>query len=366
MTNTVVKSDKMQSIQLLRALAVVAVIISHISHELKNLLANKLTTFDDKLFPGDFGVDLFFVISGFIMLYTTQNSFGRAGETYSFLRRRVLRIVPFYWIATTLMIIAVMMFPGSVNTATSDIWQWITSYFFIPYARESDGLIRPVLGIGWSLQYEMLFYAIFAIGLFWKRAIGLVFIVAAPFVIIAIGYFFDLQGSLWSFLRHPMTTEFSIGVMIGYLYIKGFRVPKIVGWAILVAAMIILALLPGFNETIEYYRHVYYGLPAAMILAWAVLARDHDTFSVHKFFLEIGETSYATYLTHPFVVGIVSMMAKYTGFLDSFSATSIILNFSIVVLVGSLIVGYVSHYILDLPLTKWLGRLWPAPKRSAG
>ena len=106
------------------------------------------------------------------------------------------------------------------------------------------------------------------------------------------------------------------------------------------------------------------GIPAAMIVTWAVLATDHDVSKVSKIWLEIGETSYATYLTHPFVIGIFSILAKRSGFLDQFSAVSIIAIFSIVVMLSSLLCGYIAHYIIDLPITRYFSKLWPAPKTS--
>jgi len=87
-------------------------VISHISHELVNLLAEKTKTFNQKLFPGDFGVDLFFVISGFIMVFTCWNKFGQPKEVLNFARKRLIRIVPLYWIMTTLMIFVVILLPN--------------------------------------------------------------------------------------------------------------------------------------------------------------------------------------------------------------------------------------------------------------
>ena len=108
--------SKLEIIQLLRALAVLCVVISHIAHELAAMLFGKVANFNAKLFPGDFGVDLFFVISGFIMVYTCWNSFQRENATLDFMKRRIIRIVPLYWVATSLMILAVLLFPQKINT----------------------------------------------------------------------------------------------------------------------------------------------------------------------------------------------------------------------------------------------------------
>ncbi|MFK7903097.1 MAG: acyltransferase family protein [Nitratireductor sp.] len=353
-----VVEQKLLSIQLLRALAVLAVMISHIAYELKNLLINSQVSIDDKLFPGDFGVDLFFVISGFIMIYTTQGYFGEKGQAWSFIRRRIIRIVPLYWTVTCLMIVAVMIFPASIRTATSDVWQWFCSFFFIPYAREGDGLIRPVLGIGWSLQYEMFFYAIFAVGLLFKRSVGLILIVAAPFVFWGSSYIIGSSSTLWAFIGHPIIIEFSIGVVLGYLYLRGFRIPKVIGWMNLFIAFSILAALPGFGEELARSRHFYYGIPAAMFVCWAVLTRSHDQATVSRGWIEIGETSYATYLTHPFVIGITALIVKKMDLVEVLSPYNLIVGYSMVVILASLSVGYLTHYLFDLPITRFIAKIW--------
>src|SRR5690606_35041003 len=103
---------------------------------------------------------------GFEMVYVTLGATGSAADAWSFMRKRIIRVVPLYWIMTTVMILVVVVLPNRVYTASSDWHVWLASYFFVPYARESDGLVRPVLGLGWTLQYEAYFYLLFAIGLF--------------------------------------------------------------------------------------------------------------------------------------------------------------------------------------------------------
>lgn|GEM_PF-5837356 len=117
-----------------------------------------------------------------------------------------------------------------VNTATSDLGQWIASYLFIPYARESDGLIRPVLGLGWSLQYYLLFYFLFGIGLLLSRVKGIV--LASGLLValcIAANLLLNESGISSTFIRfvsHPIILEFAAGVLIGYCYMKQLKMSE--------------------------------------------------------------------------------------------------------------------------------------------
>ena len=145
------------AIQVLRALAATAVVCAHFQMDLGRLL-NARDALPD-LTLGHAGVDLFFVISGFVMVYASEPMFGRAGGSWQFMTRRLIRIVPVYWLASTLylvMALAIPVFEKSYSTASV-----VASYLFIPWPR-LDGIMQPLVGQGWTLNYEMFFYAIFA------------------------------------------------------------------------------------------------------------------------------------------------------------------------------------------------------------
>lgn len=350
------RESRLDNIQLLRAVAVFCVLISHVAFELKRLLADKVTTFNDKFFPGDFGVDLFFIISGFIMVYTCWDKFADKGASVDFVKRRLVRIVPLYWITTSLMIAIIIAMPDKVHSATSDIWQWITSYLFVPYAREGDGFIRPVLGLGWSLQYEMAFYAVFAIGLFFSRNLGMFIVIGG---VIAMYLLANVAGdgtTLARFIGHQIILEFSLGAILGGLYMTGSRLSKRVCVAMAVTGVGLLLLSPNFNEFVDANRLIYYGFPAMLIVSAVVFHESKTTAKVPGSALLIGETSYSIYLTHPFVVGIMAMLVGKLGLLETASAMQIFFIYGVGTVLLSLIVGIAGHYILDAPLTNWIKR----------
>ncbi len=132
---------KIESIQSLRAFAALSVVLTHMS------IINS----------GGFGVDIFFIISGFLMMYSTEK--GTAG----YWKKKIIRIVPFYWIMTIFTVLAVKIMPNLFNSYEVSWIYLIKSLLFIPY--EHNGIYQPVLGLGYTLNYEMLFYVFFFISI---------------------------------------------------------------------------------------------------------------------------------------------------------------------------------------------------------
>lgn len=352
------QSNKLESIEFLRAVAVIFVVFSHIAHELTGLLAEIGTSFNDKRFPGDFGVDLFFVISGFVMVYTCWDKFGTPSGVANFARRRIIRIVPLYWILTTLMIAVVIVLPNDVNSATDDWRQWISSYLFIPYARESDGMIRPVLGLGWSLQFEMFFYLIFCLSMFLPRRTGLLItislLVALPVATLAL----DQDSTLVRFAGHPIIIEFAAGITLGIVYMKRYAIPDHLGMMLAIVGFALLVLAPAYSPLVDNMRHIHYGIPATLIMSAAVLTHYGQNLQVGRIFNIGGEISYAVYLSHPFVIGLVALIFERAGLLETVPPLGLVFSFGTIVMIGALFAGFTIHYWLDKPLTGTITKLW--------
>jgi peptidoglycan/LPS O-acetylase OafA/YrhL len=162
---------KLHSLQALRAVAAWLVVADHALLDItRNDPANALTPIAWML--GNVGVYTFFVISGFIMLLISWDDFGSQSAPTKFLRRRIVRIVPLYWLAT----IAAMMFHrvSATHGANAGPLELIQSLLFIPYRDEASSGFYPILPQGWTLSYEMMFYVFFALALMFRRMIGLV------------------------------------------------------------------------------------------------------------------------------------------------------------------------------------------------
>jgi peptidoglycan/LPS O-acetylase OafA/YrhL len=157
------------TIQALRAFAAASVVVHHIlvvavqkagySYQFPNTAAA--------------GVDLFFLISGFIMVYTHFNDFGVAGSSATFIWRRLIRVVPLYWIATTATIVLLLIIPSAFSTQTLG-WDNVMPSYLLLLSKEPDGSLNTILPTGWTLCYEMYFYLLFAILLIVSRRMFLI------------------------------------------------------------------------------------------------------------------------------------------------------------------------------------------------
>ena len=157
---------QLQGIQALRAIAALLVVFGHAAHEAEAIAARVgVPAIDPSFLYWGSGVDIFFVISGFIMVHTSAELFGRPGAWRIFLGRRIARIVPLYWLLTSLLLIGSLFVPQLLNVPIGD-WQHIlASYLFIPSLRGGSE-IRPVMALGWTLNFEMFFYLLFAGAMF--------------------------------------------------------------------------------------------------------------------------------------------------------------------------------------------------------
>ncbi len=351
-------------VQTLRAVAVLFVIISHAMHELYAFASESAVPFDEKLFPGDFGVDLFFVISGFIMIYVSRDSFGKPGAAGEFVLRRLIRIVPLYWLMTSVMIAIVVLLPSAVDTATDDPLHWLSSYFFIPFARASDGMLRPVLGLGWSLNYEIFFYALFAVGLFFSRPIAVAWVIGAMAATWIAAHGLQSPPAWIKFLGMSVIFEFAAGMLLGLAYIHRQRLPFWFSVCGLVAGIALLAVAPAFSDHVEEHRHIYYGIPAVLIVSFAVLGASEWRVPLLTPLVEIGEASYATYLTHPFILGGLAMIVWKSGMLATVPFVVVAGGFLAVAVFLCLSVGQMTHILVDLPLTDGLRRAILSPRKQ--
>ena len=264
--------QKFRSIQVLRAVAACAVVFLHAYPNPRAPIGNAGY--------GAFGVDLFFVISGFIMAQVAQ---GRsAGQ---FLRDRVWRIYPLWWVAVVPWLFMVPR--GSVSAASSlTLWPIFAGQYYV-----------PVLKVGWTLSFELIFYT------------GMTLALASRAVVPLAIYAFLLVGGLTTpspllhFVGSPMGLEFLMGLTIA-------RLPRraVFAWFIPVGLGLLLLTSPGVGDadaTLRgddvILRAIEWGLPAAMIV-WGALSIEHQfqREPLHPFVF-MGDASYSIYLFHPLV-----------------------------------------------------------------
>jgi len=203
---------KVHSLQALRAVAASLVVIDHALLELTdNARSNHLTMIAYAL--GNIGVYSFFVLSGFLMVYVSWGSFGRTRASLVFFTRRIIRIAPLYWIGT---LAAFAFHKFSATHGAKDSWRELAySVAFIPY-RGSDGTWSPILPQGWTLNYEMMFYVIFALGLCAPRKFGLLIVCAMLVALVLVGG--QSRSSVVTYFASPIVLWFLLGIVLAVIW----------------------------------------------------------------------------------------------------------------------------------------------------
>ena len=300
----VASQERFVSIQALRAIAASVVVLAHLEVYFPNALSKSHPLWQYLQYGGA-GVDLFFVISGFVMVYASERFFAVPGGPKQFFLRRLARIIPLYWICTSVWILLLMVkYKGSVipNLPYDSM---LASYFFIPLARP-NGVISPALGLGWSLNFEMMFYAIFACVLLFQRFYAV--IAASIILMILIGISSQLPDTILTFYDNPRIYQFIFGMIVGLVYRRGIRLSLFGSIALCLAGMVLLAMS---DTLLQHYpallRPYSWGVAFALIVAAGVLckasARDHLG---TKTALLLGDASYALYLVHTIALAVFS------------------------------------------------------------
>ncbi|MEM8654404.1 MAG: acyltransferase [Pseudomonadota bacterium] len=277
---------KLPGLQLLRALAAIMVLVGHVLAEAEHYFA--LSVPGDAI-PWTRGVDLFFVISGFVITLSATRFLGQPGP---FLWRRILRVVPLYWLFTTLMVATLILIPGGAKDTSLDPAQILNSYAFLPFER-ADGRIAPVLSLGWTLNYEMFFYALAALCLALPRPF--MALAALMTTLCFTGALLPLSSAPLITWTDPLILEFLMGVALGKLWLRGWHAPHIpLCIKGLCAGLALLILL----DMTALPRWLAAGLPATLIVASGTLLCPMGRLPGMIW----GDASYALYLSHRFVL----------------------------------------------------------------
>lgn len=247
-----------------------------------------------------YGVDLFFVISGFVMVLTTHEKNLTRAE---FMRRRIVRVVPLYWTLTLLMVIGVVVAPHLFRTTSAEPWHVVLSLLFIPHQSPSfPDTLWPVMVPGWTLNYEMFFYACFALTL------GRLWWLVTAFVgLFLIGLLAQPQGGLAHFYTSYLILEFVAGALLA---------------------------------------RAWYAI-GAPVPAWARWKS--------RLWLALGDASYSIYLTHLFTLGVLRVV--WGRFAPENGASAI--AFVLVSLATCSAVGWLTYRLLEVPLLNRLNAKKP-------
>lgn len=268
---------KLQSIQALRGLAALLVVFYHVrSLEGLSIAGNGLTesTWIGGAFTNGYaGVDLFFVISGFIMVFVTQGAQTGPKAAGDFLFARATRIYPVWWVFAGIMTIYMAMAHGVPSGA--DGWQTVSrSEPPVPYLVKSFLLLPqaefPVLGVGWTLVHEIYFYTVFTLFMLLPRKLLPILLALWGALIVAgtfMGFTVAYAATLRDLIFYPMTMEFILGAFAGLAVVYGFKWRP--GTIALAATLWLLWVLcyQGIEtqETLKWGRVLWFGFPCALL-----------------------------------------------------------------------------------------------------
>lgn len=340
-----------QSIQLLRGLAALMVVLFH-------YLELQLGTEHEKIplihYVGGAGVDIFFVISGFIM--TTSSSGHGPAASREFLFRRLVRIVPLYWTLTALAFaLALLSAPTGVTAGLG--WRgFFSSLAFLPV---SDGYVRLnpaasatyVLPMAWTLTFEWYFYALFALSMLWgistARRIGL--LVAWFFVVTVVGAALQPRPLMLQVLTNPMSFEFVFGCAVALLHQRGVRWSALASAAAVAVAVVMLF---GGVGGAGMRRIVMWGGAGFLLVAAAALTERGRLNSGLAIFEHLGDISYSVYLSHFFSLSLFAkLQAKYGWLSDGFSWWAIVAFAALMLLTAEL-----CYRFIELPARRHFSR----------
>ena len=203
-----VSSETLYPVQYLRAAAALVVVFYHVS-----VLSQKTWGLDpDRIdYVGAAGVDLFFVISGFVMAMIVARPGAFDGR--EFWIRRIARVVPAYWVITFVVFALALAMPSLFSSTTADLPSLVTSLFFVALDH-GDGDTVPLLVVGWTLNYEIFFYACVALtaGLFAdRRLIGASILMIC---LVAAGLWLKPENPSLVFYTDPILLEFVFGILV--------------------------------------------------------------------------------------------------------------------------------------------------------
>jgi exopolysaccharide production protein ExoZ len=343
-------SNKLFNIQYLRAIAAIFVLLFHTT----NLIQQQFNyEYSYNIFRfGYMGVDLFFVISGFIISYIHYADFGIKSKVQTYFSKRLLRIFPVYWVVLLPVVIIHFLMPSFGGGYERQFTEILQSMFLVPQAH------HPILDVAWTLRHEMLFYIIFGFLFIYNRS-PMIF---STFIVLWAGmstYSLLLNPHdpwlLFEFLFSPYNLEFLLGCFVAFIITK-FKISfKLARASILIG--LVLFLLSCSNEFLVYAgvnRVIKWGIPSALLIFGAVVFDIKAKNRPIKILNFIGDASYSIYLTHvPAIYFFVTIFNKLNLFnlFGYFTAVTLCI---VLTLMG----GCIFYQIIEKPVLKLARRIF--------
>ncbi|MBF8780083.1 acyltransferase family protein [Pseudomonas fulva] len=333
-------ADKLESVQMLRAIAALAVVFFHIP-----LFRN-----------GEWGVDIFFVISGFIMALVTVQSASH------FFTKRLIRVVPLYWLGTLGVFGIALVMSNLLDNTTADATGLVKSLLFIPY--QKGEYVQPLLFLGWTLNFEMFFYALFALSMAISHRHRLLVCSSLILALVLLGRLVSFDSVPARFYTDQILLDFVLGMGCYAVYVRTANwrrtTPGNGARALLIltgsAALLYMALYGDLTETAQ--RWVVWGIPAAV--AFLALVHGCAGLRLPSLLVLLGDASYSLYLFHPYVLKVFNKVFHV------FDAPGLLAYVMTPVSIGlCCLVAICIYRLVELPMTQWLRVLFIDRRKPA-
>jgi exopolysaccharide production protein ExoZ len=358
---------KLNSIQMLRAIAALMVVYTHSISEIQNFASGWQQHTAAHTALGTFGVDLFFVISGFIIYHSAGRLRGGI-PSLTFLWHRFRRINPLYYLAVILTVIT--WTHSLLQHRRPPITRLQALYWTI---------ILPVPGDpgravfqAWTLSYEWYFYLLFFLLILFRSQRKLLILFPLTAILILAGWLLRSHTGLLTFYTDPILFEFLLGVAIGAAT-RRWNPGKTAALCLLTPGILLalLLLITGYGNfldpaapqtaSLRYVHAALWGGTAALIITGCIFweKKDATLFRRAPLLLLLGDASYSIYLFHMLLLALISAFYLRVGFF---------LNPDLAIPISAVIVTTFSLLIykwVELPLLQWLKRFDPKPPPPA-
>lgn len=293
------------------------------------------------------GVDIFFVISGFIIWQTTTNRPNR--KAHEFWRDRLARIIPLYWLMTAFIVVVSIVAPSLLQSTKFELDYVLKSFFFVPTTSPTSTEYVPILANGWTLNFEVFFYLIVSIVIAISKCtrVRAILIVSVLSALVAGPTIFKLPDTL-AFYGNNIVLEFAFGIGLGMLYkdTKG----SAWGWVAICIGLMLLAAYP--YGPLYLPRCIQYGIPATLIVFGAL----YITPITSKELQLLGDSSYSLYLSHFITMSAAGQLWHTLG--------GPIGLFPIFSVCACVLVGILIYLMVEKPLTHVVRKTFITPDRS--
>lgn len=337
-------SRTFHSVQALRAIAALLVVLFHLQiveqkYSAASPVIPALTRFANS------GVDLFFVLSGFVMTTIAAGSYGSPRNAGQFLIRRGWRLLPLYWLYTTVVVVLMLVAPGMANSSYQD-QSVIASYLLWPQPQ------LPLLTVGWTLIHEMFFYLVMAAMIAFARESRLPWLLLG-WAVITLGahHLLGAAAAPWQRIASsPLTLEFIAGALVGLYWNRlpaRLALPVAgIGAAGFVGTMLALAYVDAQIPSASVHA-LGFGLPAALLTLGLARWERAAAPSLPRPLLLIGDSSYSLYLSHVFVISAMGRLWQKSGLNTSGWQSCV---FVLVTVLACIAAGLVSWRMFERPL----------------